>query len=102
MKVNAFTPLFQPVTPISKVKFKKSDTGAGPEAPKQDSLYVVHLSKIYFYDFECQASSRAEAERKATAYIRGYEQALNARARCERWQIDDVKTPDGTRVRSHL
>lgn len=102
MKVHAFTPLFQPVTPISKVKFKKSDTGAGPEEPKKDSTYVVHLSKIYYYDYECQASSRAEAERKALTYIRGHERALNARARTERWQIDDVKTPDGTLVRSHL
>ena len=41
MKVNAFTPLFQPVTPISKVKFRKSDTGAG----EYFNCTTVRLSK---------------------------------------------------------
>jgi hypothetical protein len=102
MKVNAFTPLFQPVTPISKVKFKKSDTGAGPEEPKKVSKYVVHMSKLLVYDYEVMATSRADAERKATTYLNAHEREIEAKAKIDTWQIDDVLSPEGVRMRSYL
>lgn len=102
MKVNAFTPLFQPVTPVAKAKFIKNDLAASPEAAKEVSKYVVNLSAMCVYDYEVMATSRADAERKAITYIRGHEKALNAKAIVTAWQIDDVLTPEGVRVRSYL
>lgn len=105
MKVNAFTPLFQPVTPISKVRFKKSDTGAGPEMPKKTGKYIVELSKLLVCDYPVEASSAGEAERKALEVIHKNPALLEAIARVEGWEVDDVYENDGTslsRIRRYL
>ena len=88
MKVNAFTSLFQPAVQISKVNFKKSDVGSGPEAQNKTGKYIVHMSKLMAFDMEIEASSQSDAERKAIAYIKSNEQEINAKSVEEDWQID--------------
>lgn len=105
MKVHPFSPLFQPVTPISKVKFKKSDTGAGPEMPVRSKKYIVQMSKLLVCDYPVEASSAGEAERKALEVIHKNPALLESISRVEGWEVDDVFESDGSsldKIRRYL
>lgn len=99
MKVSPFTPLFQPVTQISKVKFQKSDIGAGPEMPVRTKKYIVQMSKLLVCDYLVEASSAGEAERKALEVIHKNPALLESISRVEGWEVDDVIDNLGTRVK---